>query len=179
MSRSNPWKLKPQKAKFTILAFGEGQTEDAFLRYLGSLYISRESGVSIKYNYAGGKDPIYIIDRVIKYGTNIYDKVFVLLDSDKIILKTTWQKAKDHNIQIIQSIPCCIEGLFLSILKKDFKSGGKNSKQYKKEFEDNYSKKMNKMDYLTYYKIFSKEKIEVAYLKIKTIKDLLAIFKTC
>lgn len=35
MSRSHPWKLKPKKAKFTILAFGEGQTEEAFLRYLG------------------------------------------------------------------------------------------------------------------------------------------------
>lgn len=177
MSRSHPWKLKPKKTKFTILACGEGQTEEAFLRYLGSLFISRESGVSIKYHYVGGKDPAYMIDKIIKYGASIYDKVFILLDNDKIILNTVLKKAKDHNIQIIKSIPCCIEGLFLSILKKDFKLSGKNSKQCKKEFEDNYSKKINKVDYLSYNKIFYREKIELACLEIKTIKDLLIIFK--
>jgi len=57
MSRSNPYKLKPQKAKLTILAFGEGQPEKVFLKYLGSVYILRESGISIDYDYAGGKVP--------------------------------------------------------------------------------------------------------------------------
>ena len=177
MSRSHPWKLKPKKAKFTILAFGEGQTEEAFLRYLGFLYISREDGISIKYNYVGGKDPAYMIDKIIKYGIDSYDKVFILLDSDKDISNITQRKAKKYNIQIIKSIPCCAEGLFLNILKKDFKCGGKNSKQYEREFEVNYSKKINKVDCLTYSNIFSKEKIDMAYFKISTVKDLLEIFK--
>ena len=112
MSRSCPWKLKPQKAKLTILAFGEGQTEEAFLRYLGSLYILRESGISIKYGSAGGKDPEYMIDRVIreKKGYDVYDAIFILLDSDKLISKETLEKADEHNIQVIQSVPC-VEGL--------------------------------------------------------------------
>lgn len=179
MSRSCPWKLKPKQAKFTILAFGEGQTEEAFLRHLGSLYILRESGVSIMYDCAGGKDPEYMIDRVIrkKKGYDVFNIVFILLDDDKLILDETQQKAREHNILIIQSKPC-IEGLLLNILDEHFLVISKTSRQCKREFEDKYLNKKDKIDSRKYYKLFNKEKLDTARSKISAINELLKIFNS-
>lgn len=177
MSRSNPFILKPQKAKFTILAFGEGQTEKAFLKYLGSIYILRESGISITYDYAGGKDPEYMIDRVIrKKKCGDYFRTFILMDSDKEILDKTKVKASKNKILIVCSNPC-IEGLFLDILEGKLNQTSRNSKQCKKEFEGKYLNNNDKMEERKYEKIFNLEKLELARKKVATVDDLIKIFK--
>lgn len=177
MSRSNPYKLKPQKAKLTILAFGEGQTEKAFLKYLGSVYILRESGISIDYDYAGGKDPEYMISRVIrKKKAGDYSKIFILMDSDKEVSGKTKTKASKNKILIIYSNPC-VEGLFLDILEEKSNSTSKNSQLCKREFESKYLNESDKMDEKKYEKIFNFDKLELARKKVKTIDDLVKILK--
>ena len=53
-------------------------SKKVFLKYLGSVYILRESGISIDYDYAGGKDPEYMISRVIrKKKAGDYSKIFI------------------------------------------------------------------------------------------------------
>ncbi len=100
----------------TVLLVGEGTTEQAFLKYIKSLYISRGCGVGVTIRNAHGKGPDHVVDYAIRQCRNAaYDRVVVLLDTDLKMSAAMRRRARTKKIQIIGSTPC-IEGLLLMIL---------------------------------------------------------------
>ncbi len=100
----------------TILLVGEGATEQAFLRHIKSLYISRGCGVGVTIRNAHGKGPDHVVDYAIGQCRNAaYDRVVTLLDADLPMSTAVRRRARSKKIQIIGSTPC-VEGLLLKIL---------------------------------------------------------------
>ncbi|NOR41478.1 MAG: hypothetical protein GQ537_09730, partial [Gammaproteobacteria bacterium] len=100
----------------TVLLVGEGTTEQAFLRYIKSLYIIRGCGVGVTIRNAHGKGPDHVVDYAIRQCRNAaYDRVVVLLDTDLQMSAAVTKRARSKKVQIIGSTPC-IEGLLLMIL---------------------------------------------------------------
>lgn len=103
-------------ARHTVLLVGEGTTEQAFLRHIKSLYISRGCGVSVTICNAHGKGPDHVVDYAIRQCRNAaYDRVVALLDTDLEMSAVVRRRARSKRIQVIESTPC-IEGLLLKIL---------------------------------------------------------------
>lgn len=108
--------FKRRIALQTVLVVGEGKTEEAFLRYIKSLYIYRGCGVAVTIRNAHGKGPNHVVDFAIRQCRNAdYDRVVALLDNDLEMSATVGRRAKTRKVQIIRSTPC-IEGLLLKIL---------------------------------------------------------------
>ncbi len=100
----------------TVLLVGEGTTEQAFLRYIKSLYISRGCGVGVTIRNAHGKGPDHVVDYAIRQCRNAaYDRVVVLLDTDLEMSAAVRRRARTRKVKIIGATPC-IEGLLLKIL---------------------------------------------------------------
>ena len=73
---------KTRKQRDTLYAFGEGETEKAFLRHLKSLYSGNNIKITIK-DLSGGC-PDDMIDKAIRIILNgSYDKKFIVLDEEK------------------------------------------------------------------------------------------------
>ena len=91
-------------------------TEQAFLRHIKSLYISRGCGVGVTIRNAHGKGPDHVVDYAIGQCRNAaYDRVVTLLDTDLLMSAAAHRRARSKKIHIIGSTPC-IEGLLLKIL---------------------------------------------------------------
>ena len=100
----------------TVLLVGEGTTEQAFLRYVKSLYISRGCGVGVTIRNARGKGPDHVVDYAIRQCRNAaYDRVVVLLDTDLEMSAAVRRRVRTKKVQIIGATPC-VEGLLLAIL---------------------------------------------------------------
>ncbi|HFC91989.1 MAG TPA: RloB domain-containing protein [Leucothrix mucor] len=138
-----------RQAKKTVLFIGEGITEQAFLDYLKSIYISRGCGLSVKVQAANGGSPACILDYAIKQTRNrAYDRVAVLLDTDKEWGQKVKQDAKKNKIELIGSAPC-IEGLILQLLKQPVPYASDNcKKQCQKLFKEKLTQKESYAEYL-------------------------------
>lgn len=100
----------------TVLLVGEGTTEQAFLKHIKSLYISRGCGVGVTIRNAHGKGPDHVVDYAIGQCRNAaYDRVVTLLDTDLEMSAAARRRAGAKKLQIIGTSPC-IEGLLLAIL---------------------------------------------------------------
>jgi len=113
----------------TVLLVGEGTTEQAFLRYITSLYISRGCGVGVTIRNARGKGPDHVVDYAIRQCRNAaYDRIVVLLDTDLEMSAAVRRRARTKKVQIIGSTPC-IEGLLLAILGEHVPETSEECKQ--------------------------------------------------
>lgn len=113
----------------TVLIVGEGLTEEAFLRHLKSLYVTRGCGVGLKIRNAHGKGPGHVVDFAIRQRNNAaYDRVIALLDTDDPWPDKTVKWAKQKKIVLIGSTPC-IEGLLLRILDQPVPKQSADCKQ--------------------------------------------------
>jgi len=100
----------------TVLLVGEGATEQAFLQYIKSLYISRGCGVGVTIRNAHGKGPDHVVDYAIRQRRNAaYDRMVVLLDTDLPMSVPVSKRARSQKVRVIGSTPC-IEGLLLKIM---------------------------------------------------------------
>ncbi len=107
---------KRRSVSHTVLLVGEGATEQAFLKHIKSLYISRGCGVGVTIRNAHGKGPDHVVDYAIGQCRNAaYDRVAVLLDTDLEMSAAARRRAGANKLQIIGTSPC-IEGLLLAIL---------------------------------------------------------------
>ena len=175
MYRSNLSKFKPRCTKITVLVYGEGSTEKAFLKYLKDVYCERYSGISIKIKDGKGGSPEDIIDKTIRNkDSGDYRSTFIFLDIDKKWSDKFKKKAKDNDIELIGSKPC-IEGFFLLILNSKFDITVKSSSQCKKEFEKKYLDKKKKLDWENYKKIFPKTLLEKRRKKVPSLDKIILI----
>ena len=93
--------VRPRRSvSHTVLLVGEGTTEQAFLRYIKSLYISRGCGVGVTIRNAHGKGPDHVVDYAIRPCRNAaYDQVVVLLDTDLEMSAVVRRRARTRKVQ--------------------------------------------------------------------------------
>ena len=101
--------------KLTVFAFGKAETEKAFLKHIKVSYV-RNTGVSVRVDCGNGDGPEAIIDLAIKRGNDLFDRYFILLDTDIPWSDAAISKAKKGNHELIPATPC-IEGFLLSLLE--------------------------------------------------------------
>lgn len=121
----------------TILIVGEGDTEEAFLKYLRGLLCSKQFGnttINITIKNAYGKGPQNVIKQVIRHSRiGEYDYKIAFLDTDIPWTNEIKKQAAENAIQLIGNTPC-IEATFLNMLGQ--KTQGKNSSQCKKNLSN-------------------------------------------
>lgn len=107
------------RQRSTLLIVGEGATEEAFLKYLRSLYCADRQGPKVTIKNAYGKGPENILQVAIRELRRAaeYDRVAVLMDTDIPWTAQLRRQAKEHSIQLLGCSPC-IEGLLLRLLDK-------------------------------------------------------------
>lgn len=123
---------KSRAQKQTLLLVGEGHDEEAFLKYLKSQLVARESGLEVKIKNAKGKGAKHVIDWTIRQAKNAdYDKVTALLDTDQDWTPAVKKQAKSKRILVLESEPC-FEAM---LLRLHGVTPEIDSKKLKKQFE--------------------------------------------
>jgi hypothetical protein len=103
-----------RETRKTLLLVGEGDTEEAFLRHLRSLYCANRQGVAVTIRNAHGRGPQHIVAYAIRQNAG-YDCRAVLMDTDIPWDDRTRKKARENGVTLIGSRPC-VEGMLLGIL---------------------------------------------------------------
>jgi hypothetical protein len=177
MSRTNPNKKAKRKAKKTILFYGEGSTEEVFLKHLRKNY-SRNSGVAVTIKNGQGGTADRIIKRAISCNPAGFDKKIAWLDNDKS--KKEMEKARklamDFEILLIENQPC-LEAFLLGILNNGKVQQNQSSVFYKKLFEKEYICKKKRCNSEEYDKIFSKKVFNSARKKVKELDLIIRIME--
>ena len=173
MSRTNPYKLKRRHANKTLLIFGEGFSEEIFLKYLKSIY-SFNKNVAITIKRGKGGTPYNVVLDANKI-PGAFDRRTVIIDNDKP--KTEIQKArsiaKEKNIELIENTPC-LESLFITILDKKY---NQNSNWFKHKFESKYLDRKKRDELAEYTKLFPKKLLEKKKADIIELKKLISIME--
>lgn len=173
MSRTNPYKLKRRQANKTLLIFGEGFSEEIFLKYLRSIY-SFNKNVAITIKRGKGGTPYNVVLDANKL-PGAFDKKIVIIDNDKS--KTEIQKArsiaKEKNIELIENTPC-LEALFIAILDKKY---NQNSNWFKHKFESKYLDKKKRDELNEYLKLFPQKLLDKKKNEIPELKKLISIME--
>ncbi|TBR37399.1 RloB domain-containing protein [Marinomonas agarivorans] len=107
----------------SLLIVCEGPHDKAFINHLKDLYDNRNTGQKVKVESADGGSPRDILKSASKNKHADYDKKYVLMDSDIPVTQQDWDFARNHKIEIIQSTPCCLEGMLLDALGEQVPDG--------------------------------------------------------
>jgi hypothetical protein len=176
MSRTNPYKKKLSSPRKTLLFFGEGQSEELFLRHLRQLY-SFNKGVLITIRKGQGS----IADRIVVEADNFhgnFHRKIVVLDNDKPEKEMTRarKEAELRKIELIENTPC-LEALLLSILCPDRNFRYKESAWCKKEFESKYLDRKKRTDLGEYERLFTRQLLDERGEKVRDLNRLIVIMK--
>lgn len=118
----------------TVLAYGEGEDEKIFLRYLANSY-SRKDKITVQTGSAGGGDPLTILLKALSARRGEKrDVEFILLDTDKAWPEEMIELAKNEGIELIGNNPC-LEAFLLDILQATKPLVNVGSGRYKELFE--------------------------------------------
>ena len=172
MARSNPFKKKRRTAKSTLLIYGEGMSEEIFLKYLRELY-SHDSGIAVTVRKGKGGNAKEIVISAMKIPGN-FDKRIVVLDNDKSEqeIKNAEQEAIKYKIELLKNTPC-LEAMLLSILKGGKSFANKPSKWCKKEFEEKYISKKKRSEKNEYAKLFPKKILDEQSNNLPVLKKII------
>jgi len=122
-----------RQAVKTLLLVGEGDSEEAFLRYLKAIYVSRNSGIAVTIKNAHGKGAGHVIGVATRAAHSAaFDKKVALLDTDQDWNARTQEQAKKAKVIVLASEPCLeasllrihqrpVEGLTSEHLKREFR----------------------------------------------------------
>jgi hypothetical protein len=119
MSRTNPYKRPRRAVKATALIVVEGETEEAFCKYL-KMHYNRDCGLAVTIHNGYGFGPDSIIEQARKQCCQkSFDRVFILMDEDlDITLQKSHRTVRSLGVVIWRSGPQCIEGFFFKLLGK-------------------------------------------------------------
>jgi hypothetical protein len=176
MSRSNPYKKKIRAAKKTILIYGEGQSEEIFLKHLRKLF-AKNSGVALTIKKGKGGTPKGVVEIAIKYSGD-FDRRIVVIDNDKskTEMMAARNLAEEHKVALIENTPC-LEGLLLSILDTNATFKSKTSAWCKSEFEKKYISKKQRTEIYRYDELFTIKKIEDKRKTITELNEIITIME--
>lgn len=173
MSRSNPYKLKPQCPRVTVLAIGEGHSDAVFLDYLKSLYVVRGCGLSVTVANTYGGGPSAIILEALKVQTRgSFDRSFVLMDTDIEWPKAEVELAGSRNLVLFGSKPC-LEGLWLDIIDPSTLWMTCSSKTCKAAWKDRYFDSTKAVRLADLVKSLPMNAIEAARKRISILDDII------
>jgi len=156
--------------------YGEGLSEEIFLKYLRGLY-ARDSGVAVTIrNGKGGNAVNIIIDASNAPGD--FNKRVVILDNDKgnNEMQQARQEAKNRCVELIENSPC-LEAVLLAVLKDAKNYSDKQSSWCKEEFESKYLDKKKRVELNEYGKVFSKTLLDKQQSKVPGLKRLISIME--
>lgn len=163
---------KQRQIRATLLAVGEGDTEEAFLKYLRSTYCSGNAGVSVTVMNAHGKGPGNVVGTAVGHlRMRAFDRALTLMDTDLEWMKKDREAARKNKIDLIGSTPC-IEGLLLRLLGKPVPS---QSVQCKKSMAQ--LTKVDLTDPGAYTNLIPKARLDVARLDIPELDQLLRLLE--
>jgi len=176
MSRTNPTKRKKRAAKTTILIYGEGQSDEIFIKHLRSIY-SQNSGAAVTIKKGKGGTPEGIVRSAINY-IGAYDRKYIVIDNDKSLeeIRKAQVLATQHNIVLIKNSPC-LEAMLLIILQDDIRIRNKTSKWCKSEFERHYISKKQRTETHRYERLFPKSLIDKQRYKIQELDQFISIME--
>ena len=159
----------------TVFAFGEGEAERIFLKYLRSIY--SDDKTSVKVDDAGGKNVSYILKKAVRIRGDIkYNHCFILLDTDREWTQALKNKAANKGMELIGSSPC-LEGLLLCILNPENNYSHQSSNECKKQFQDKHLHENKIITDIDCKRLFPKIIIDSARTKIKTINRIMEIMR--
>ena len=154
--------------KNTVFAFGEGESELVFLKYLKSVYSCEKTSVTVR--HAGGKDVAYILEKAIRVrGGGSFNHSFILLDTDRGL-------PEELRMELIGSTPC-LEGMLLSILEPQSNHVTRSSGDCKKYFIKNYIGADRIITSKDCEKYFSKTILDKAKISNPTLKRIVDIME--
>ncbi len=176
MSRTNPAKKKRRAAKNIILIYGEGMSEEMFLKHLRGLY-AKNSGIAVTIRKGNGGSAENIVKNAARY-LGDFDKRVVVLDDDKsqAEMEKADQEAMERNVVLIKNAPC-IESTLLSILNNGQSFEDQKSGWCKKEFESKHIPKKKRKDKIEYEKLFSKTLLDKCRKKIPSLEEIIALME--
>jgi hypothetical protein len=161
-----------KEALQTVLIVGEGASDEAFLKHLKSLYISRTSGVRVKIINAQGGSPDNIVAYTARQIQNVsFNRTIVVMDTDVPWEQKTLNKAKRHKIKLIGSKPC-IEGLMLEVLGNPVPDSSYDCKQQMQSLLTG-----NLTDPSSYQALFTNELIDEKSKLIPVLQEIIGCFK--
>jgi hypothetical protein len=165
---------RQRDARYTVLIYCEGQTEFAFIKYIKAIFVIRgEREVKIRKGKGGGLSTHISDVRGICQSAAFQEK-FIILDEDNRpnITAQTLTEATSEQIQLIWPQPC-IEGLFLTILEENFNFRATASAHCKRQFEERYLNKDQKLESKNYERHLTKELLEQKRATIPALDQLI------
>jgi len=163
---------KKRSTRPTLLAVGEGDSEEAFLKYLRRLYCSNYEGVSVTVVNAHGKGPGNVVSTAVGQLRNKdFDKALALLDTDLPWSPKDREAARRAKTVLIGSTPC-LEGLLLKILGQAIPE---LSAQCKKRIATLVEGELTETD--SYTAVFPKHVLDAAREKITELDVLLTLYE--
>ena len=176
MSRTNPYKKKRRSANKTLLMFGEGLSEELFLKHLRALY-SRDSGVAVTIRNGKGGTATDIVSNATREPGD-FDRRIVILDNDKDEqeMQRARTEAKQRGIELIENSPC-LEAVLLAILEDANSFSSKTSDWCKNKFESNYLDKHKRTEIKEYEKIFPKSLLDERRGDVTELNQLISLME--
>ena len=157
MPRKKQQKSIRKKQKRTILFYGEGASENVFLRHLKNIY-ANDLGIKITIKNGNGGSPDMVVRKAINREGDFGIRV-VIVDSDRPEIEKAREIAGEKGIHLLENEPC-LEALLLRILNIGKFTENKSSKYYKKEFEKKHICENKRCDIDEYAKIFLKKVLD-------------------
>ena len=132
------------------------------MSFVKEIYICREDDVSVKVECGAGGSPISVAHRAARLKKSAdYDRCVLVIDADTYNAEAKRKIESTSGLEVVVITPC-IEGLFLAILKGDNIDAGISSGECKRQFENRYLDRNQKIEKCKYSSIFTKELLEKA-----------------
>lgn len=162
------------RKKFTILIFGEGKSEKAFLDHLRGVYADdlSEQNISVTTDYGNGGSPDDVLKRMVKLVEDrSYRRKILLLDSDIMLTTEGVDRAQNCSIEVLYSVPTCLECMLLRALGQ---TPPIVCKACKSKFQEIVS---DPTDFRTYKSAFSRDVLETIFEGGNNLSGILDVFK--
>lgn len=176
MSRTNPYKLKRRVASKTLLVYGEGLSEEVFIKHLRGVYAyGNNVAVTVRKGQGGTADKV-VIEADNTPGA--FDRKVVIVDNDKPAseMEQARKEAKNRHIELLENAPC-LEAVLLSILNNGTSFANKNSDWCKSEFESKFISKKKRSEINEYKSLFTKAVLDEQRSKIIELNRLIELME--
>jgi len=154
------------------LAVGEGKSEVLLLNHVKQLYLPRKCGITLKVVDGLGKGGSAVLTRTIRVSAGLdFNRKIALLDTDTDWDATQRERAREGEIEVVESTPC-LEAWLLAI-------HGVNpvlsSQGFKEEFARRFGARAD--DPKAYERHFARERLDGARATVPPLDQLLNILE--
>ncbi|TSC62594.1 MAG: hypothetical protein Athens041674_455 [Parcubacteria group bacterium Athens0416_74] len=163
--------IRPERT--TVFAFGEGEDERVVLKHLRASFAKGLTEVRV--DYAGGKDPNFIVDKAIRVrGTNVYNHSLILADNDRAWSGALTTRATTHHFEVIKSRQT-LECLMLSILDASRDYSTLQSEESKRVFRERHLRHGRALDSRDCLRLFPPQLLQREMGRIAELARLIEI----